>query len=169
MTIINRRIAVAALAGMLALGTTTLTACGSAIENAVEEAAGNAVGGDVNIDDGNVSVTDSEGNEMSIGEDVSIPDNWPSEIPVFDNGKLVTVVIGSGGSSVNAMWTTDATPEEAAAAYGSALESAGFTKGDVSAAAGMASGDYTGNGYKVTVVTLSADGASSLMVNAEKE
>jgi hypothetical protein len=165
---VARTVSLSLLAGVLAVGATTLTACGSAVENAVEEAAGNALGGDVSIDDGNLSVTDEEGNEMQLGENVSVPDNWPAEIPVYDNGKLISVMVAGDGSSVNAVWQTDATVEEAAAAYGSALEASGFTAGDTSAITGMTNATYDGNGYTVTVTTLDAEGTATLMVNAEK-
>lgn len=165
---VARTVSLSLLAGVLAVGASTLTACGSAVENAVEEAAGNALGGDVNVDDGNISVTDEEGNEMQLGENVSVPDNWPSEVPVYDNGKLISVMVAGDGSSVNAVWQTDATTEEAAAAYGAALESSGFTVGDTSAMSGMTNSTYEGNGYTVTVTTLDAEGTATLMVNAEK-
>lgn len=164
----SHRVTAVVLGSILALGTPALVSCGSAVENAVEEAAGNALGGDVSIDDGNMTVTDAEGNEMQIGENIAVPDNWPAEIPVYEDGALISVVIGSGGASINAIWTTTGTPEEAAAAYGSALESAGFSGGDTSAVAGMSSMDYTGNGYTINVTTIAADGSTTLMMNAEK-
>ncbi|MDO8307857.1 MAG: hypothetical protein Q7V58_05815 [Actinomycetota bacterium] len=163
-----RTVSLSLLAGVLAVGAGTLTACGSAVENAVEEAAGNALGGDVSIDEGEIAVTDEEGNEMLMGEDVAVPDNWPSEVPIYDNGRLISVMVAGDGSNVNAVWQTDATTEEAAATYGAALESSGFTVGDTSAVSGMTNATYEGNGYTVTVTTLDAEGTATLMVNAEK-
>jgi hypothetical protein len=169
MTITRHRVATSALAAILALGVPVIAGCGGAIQNAAEEAAGNsAVGGDVNIEDDGISVTDSNGNEIQLGDDVSLPDNWPSAVPAFEGGQLKSVMVAGDGASVNAVWQADGTADEAAKAYGAALEAAGFTPGDMTSTAGMTGGDYTGNGYKVNVVVIAADGTTSVMVNAEK-
>lgn len=165
---VARTVSLSLLVGVLAVGALALTACGNAVENAVENAAGSALGGDVSIDEGNISVTDEQGNAIQMGEDVAVPDNWPAEVPVYDNGRLISVMVAGDGSSVNAVWQTDATTEEAAADYGTALESSGFTVGDTSAISGMTNATYEGNGYTVTVTTLDAEGTATLMVNAEK-
>jgi hypothetical protein len=164
----KRRLMTATLVALLALGTPALTSCGGAAQKAAEEAAGNAIGGNVDINSGGVTVQDSAGNNITIGDDVSLPDNWPKEIPAYEGGKLSSVMVAGDGSSVNTIWTTDATAEEAAKAYGAALESAGFTLGNTTNAEGMSGGDYTGNGYQVNIVAIAADGKTSLMVNAEK-
>src|SRR4030043_200323 len=55
------------------------------VEKAIEDAAakeGEDV--DIDIDEGKVSITDEEGNEISIGG-TDIPDGWPAEIPVDNN------------------------------------------------------------------------------------
>ena len=165
----NRTRAVsAALACMLVLGTSALSGCGSAVQGAVEEAAGKAIGGNVDINSDGLSVTDASGNAVQSGDDVSVPDNWPAEVPIYDGGKLKSVMVAGDGASVNAVWQADGTADEAAKAYGAALEAAGFTPGDMTSTAGMTGGDYTGNGYKVNVVVIAADGTTSVMVNAEK-
>jgi hypothetical protein len=168
MTRTNGRLATAALAAMLVLGAPVLSACGGAAQQAAEEAAGNAIGGNVDIGSAGVTVQDSAGNNITIGEDVTLPDNWPSEIPVYDGGKLSSVMIAGDGASLNAVWLTDASVADAAKAYGAALTAAGFTSDTTSSAGGMSGGDYSGNGYKVTVVSIGADSQTSLMINASK-
>lgn len=162
------RAASAALACMLVLGTSALSGCDSAVQGAVEEAAGKAIGGNVDINSDGLSVTDASGNAVQIGDDVSVPDNWPAEVPIYDGGKLKSVMVAGDGASVNAVWQTDATAEEAAKAYGDALLAAGYTAGSTIDAAGAMGGDYTGNGYKVNVVASGAAGDTTLLVNAEK-
>jgi hypothetical protein len=164
---VRSRFAIAALVAGLALGAVTLTACGSA-QDAIENAAGDAIGGDVNLEEGELSVTDSEGNSIQLGENVSLPDNWPAEVPAYDGGSLMTVVVSGDGATVNAVWLSDASPEDAMAAYSAILESAGYTKGDVTAAAGMSTSTFTGNGYTVTVLTMSSDSGSTVTIEASK-
>jgi hypothetical protein len=63
---------------------------------------------------------------------------------------------------------TDASPEEAAAAYGAALEDAGYTAETNSNLNGMFVSEYTGNGYTVGFNSIAADGQTTLMVTASK-
>ncbi len=164
----TRRLTTAALVALLVIGVPVLTSCGGAAQQAAEEAAGNAIGGDVDINEDGVTVQDSAGNNITIGEDVALPDNWPAELPAYDGGKLASVMVAGDGSSINAIWMTDEDAATAAAAYGATLEAAGFTSGTATNAEGMSGGDYTGNGYTVNVVALKGDGQTSLMINAEK-
>lgn len=164
------RIRSRAVAGVITAAlvlTPTLAACGGVAEEAAEQAAEQALGGDVELTDEGVTMTDDQGNEVAIGEDVAVPDNWPAEVPLFEGGTLQMVTVtGDGGAS--AMWMTDATPEEAAAAYGAALESAGYTSESNSNLGGMLVSEYKGNGYTVSMQSIDADGSTTLMVTAAK-
>jgi hypothetical protein len=168
MTITHRRAVSAVLAGLLVLGIPVLTACGSAIQAGVEKAAGDAIGGNVDINDNGLSVTDSNGNQVQIGEDVTMPDNWPAEVPQFSGGKLASVMVAGDGASVNAMWTTDASVADAAKAYDEALIGAGFTQDQTTSAADAVSNSYSGNGYTITLIVGGSDGQTTVLVNAEK-
>jgi hypothetical protein len=167
MTGIRTRASVGLLAASLVVGAPLLTACGGAAQSIAEKAAGQAIGGDVNVDDNGVTVTDKDGNQMAIGEDVTLPDNWPAGVPVLDGGTLSMVTVGADGSA-NAMWTTDATAEEASTAYGEALTSGGYTASSSSPSnmGGMYLGEYTGNGFTVSVQSVEADGKTTLLVSA---
>lgn len=152
----------------IALAVPALAGCGSAVQGAVEKAAGQAIGGNVDINSNGLSVTDSNGNQVQIGSDVTMPDNWPSVVPQFDGGKLTSVMVAGDGASVNAMWSTDASAADAAKAYGDALTGAGFKQDQTTNAGGVESSQYSGNGYTVNVVVSSAGDGTTVLVNAEK-
>jgi hypothetical protein len=162
------RTATVLLAGLVMVGAPVLAGCGQIAEQAAEKAAEQAIGGDVDVNDQGVTVTDDEGNQVAVGEDVALPDNWPAEVPVFDGGTLSMVTVQADGSA-NAIWMTDAPPEEAAASYTAALEAAGYTSDSNSSMGAMFISEYTGNGYKVSTNTLAADGQTTVMVNATKD
>jgi len=162
----KRHIASGALA--IALAVPALAGCSSAVQGAVEKAAGQAIGGNVDINSNGLSVTDSNGNQVQIGSDVTMPDNWPAAVPKFDGGKLTSVMVAGDGASVNAMWSTDASAADAAKAYGDALTSAGFTQDQTTNAGGVESSQYSGNGYTVNMVVSSAGDGTTVLVNAEK-
>lgn len=164
----TRRIAPALMAAALILGAPLLTACGQAAESIVENAAEAAGAGDVDIEDGQVTVENSEGT-MVIGEDVELPDTWPSEVPVPDGATLMSVVTQADSGGATGMWTIDGDPADVGAAYDAQLTSAGFTKGSDMGAAGIVGGEYTGNGLKVSVLALGAEGKTSITVNAEPD
>ncbi len=166
----RRRIAVAVMSVALLLGAPILTACGNAVEGALENAAGDAIGGDVDISDDSLSVTSSDGTQMQIGENISIPDTWPGDVPLYEGGKLQTVTVSGDASQASAMWQTDQAAEDAVAAYSSQIVGAGFTAGQVNNMGGVNTADFTGSGYSVTIMAIAVDGgATTLTVVAEKE
>src|SRR4030042_3491900 len=55
-----------------------------AIENAAQKEGENV---DVNLDEGEINITDEEGNEFSIGS-ANIPEGWPASVPVNENIKI---------------------------------------------------------------------------------
>jgi len=156
------------MAGALLITAPVLAGCGQIAENAVEQAAEQAVGGNVDITEDGLTVQDDEGNNVTIGEDVPIPDNWPAEIPVLEGGALVSVMVAGDGTSVNAMWTTPATAEETMAAYGAALASAGYTVDSNTNTSGMVNGEFSGNGYTVSTTAVTADGSTTVIMTATK-
>jgi hypothetical protein len=167
MSRIRSRAATAALVAAIAI-IPTVAGCGQAAEQVAEQAAEQAIGGDVQLDDGNVTVTDDEGNEVAIGEDVSLPDTWPAEVPVYEDGTLAMVSTQADGAAF-ATWMTDATPEEAATSYDAALTAAGFTLETDSNMGGMVVREYVGNGYTVGVSVIESDSQASVMVTATKD
>jgi len=163
-TLRSRAIAAVAVAALAF--SPALAACGQAAEEVAEQAAEQAIGGDVEVNDEGVTMTDDEGNEVAIGQDVAVPDNWPAEVPLYEGGTLQMVSVQADGAAT-AMWLAEGTPADAAAAYGSALEDAGFTADSEANIGGMIVNSYTGNGFTVSMQVLEADGQTSLMVIAE--
>jgi ABC-type Fe3+-hydroxamate transport system substrate-binding protein len=166
------RTAVIVLSATLALTTPALAACGGMAEQAAEKAAEAAVGGnvDVDTDNGNVTITDESGKAITVGENVELPADWPSEVPANDSGSLNAAAVEPDGTS-SALWTIDGgTAADAVAAYGKTLESAGFTlkpsEGAMPSLDMLASADYEGNGYTVNVSGMSGDGKVILTVTA---
>ena len=67
---------------VLALGGCTQNIAAKIAEKAIEDAAaksGESV--DVNLDEGQVNITDEEGNEVSLGG-TTVPEGWPDAVPV---------------------------------------------------------------------------------------
>jgi hypothetical protein len=168
LTYMRTRIPASLLAAVLLAGAPLLAACGGVAQQAAEQAAEKAVGGNVDITDDGIKVQASGGNEIQIGADVAVPDNWPKEIPVPDGAKLTSVMVAGDGSSVNAMWSTEGTAADVASAYDAALTGAGFTQDNTATVAGTVANDYSGNGYTVNVVVTDAGGTTSLLLNATK-
>lgn len=167
----SSRTAVVLLSATLALSAPALAACGGMAEQAAEQAAEAAVGGDVDISDGNVTITDESGKAVTVGENVDLPDGWPAEVPGYDSGSLNAAAIEPDGTA-SALWTVDQTPREAVDAYGAILEAAGFTlvpsEGTMPSMDMLASADYEGNGYTVNISGLGAEGQTVVTVTATK-
>ena len=164
----RRRLTIALLSATLLAGVPALAACGDVAESAIENAAGAGIDGDVDIDDGNLTVTQSDGTQVQIGENLSVPENWPAEVPTYDGGKLMTVTVDGDGSRANAMWQTDTPVADVMAAYSAALAAAGYTVGTNSDMGELRTADFTGNGYAVTIMAITVDGATTMTVVAEK-
>lgn len=163
MTTIRTR-TVAGVATALLLLSPALAGCGQVAEKAAETAMENALSGaDVNIEDnGNVTITDDQGNQMAAGENVALPDNWPSEVPPFEGGTLTVVTVAPDG--VWASWTSDTSPQEAADAYGATLEGAGYTLDTESKVDQAVFRSYKGNGYLINVSTADDSGGTVVLV-----
>ena len=115
-----RPIIITAAGAALALGgVSSLAGCGSTVESVVEDQT------DVEIDanDEGVEITDGEGNSFQAGEDVEVPDAWPSDAPLYD-GQLISAVAAGGGVSM--VWMSSSSTEDTFNEYSAQLESAGF-------------------------------------------
>ena len=63
MIVTRRRITATVVSIALVAGAPLLAGCGNAAESAIENAAGDAIGGDVDLDDGTLTVTSSDGTQ----------------------------------------------------------------------------------------------------------
>lgn len=151
----------AGLAAMALVLTPALAGCGQTAENVAEQLAENAVGGDVDIEDNSVTMTDEEGNQVVIGEGVELPANWP--LPVPDSGVLAMATVQSDGTAY-AMWQVEGTESDAADSYGDLLVSAGYSLERDSNLDGAIMRDYTGMASFVSVVASESDGQTTISV-----
>ena len=165
-TVRHTRILAALGAGLLALATTA--ACGGTNEQAaqtmVEGAVEGAIGGDVDISDDSMTVTDAEGNELAVGSDITIPDGWPADVPLFD-GTLSVASVQADGTAY-AMWTTDLDAASAADTYGESLTTAGYSLTQEATVGAMIMREYSSPTRTVSVVSGQVDGATSLTVTS---
>ncbi|MBU6243652.1 MAG: hypothetical protein KGP12_00405 [Actinomycetales bacterium] len=148
----------------------SLAGCGQIAESATEKLMEQAAGGSVNVDiqgDG-VTVEGSEG-AMSIGGSVDLPDNWPAEVPTYGDGTLVMVSVDKGSGSATAMWNTDQSVEDAAAAVKSMVEAAGYSVESESNMADVSMFGATGNGYRLDVSVGGQEGSTAVTLVATKQ
>lgn len=85
---------------VLALGGCTQNIAAKIAEKAIEDAAaksGESV--DVNLDEGQVNITDEEGNEVSLGG-TTVPEGWPDVVPV---NKDITIQFSGSQKTDNKM------------------------------------------------------------------
>lgn len=161
------RLVALAAAGLLALA--GIAACGNVAEdvaqNAAEQVAEDVMGGDVDISDNSMTVTDAEGNEMSVGEGISIPDTWPGDVPLYDGGELAMVTVQADGTAY-AMWTISEAPVDAMDTYSSALEAAGYALEQEADLGGTLMREFRSSTKTVSVVAGEGDGMTTLNVTA---
>lgn len=145
-----------------------VTACGSTAEDTaqsvVEQAVEGATGGDVEVSDDSMTVTDDSGNEFAVGEDITMPTNWPMDVPQY-GGTLSMASVQTDGTAY-AMWMTDASPAQAADDYGDLLTSEGFTLDQDSNMGGTVVREYQSATMAVSVVAGEADGTTTISVTA---
>jgi hypothetical protein len=165
--LIARRSSVALAAGVLAAGM-LLTGCGQMAESATEQLLEQAGGGSVNIDlEGENLTVEGEDGAMSMGGDLSLPDNWPSEVPTFSDGSMVFVTVDTAAGSASAMWNTELS--DATGSIKGAVEGAGYAIESESQLEGLQAFSATGNGYRLDI-TVAGDGtATSVSLAATKQ
>lgn len=104
-------------------------------ERAIERAIEGASGGDVDIDidrDGSMSVTGENGEEFNAkaGDNVSLPDNWPSSVSIPSSARLNYAGSMNAGDAesvgLSAVYTTKESTTEVAKYFKSTLETAGW-------------------------------------------
>ncbi len=147
-----------------------LSACGNVAENVAQNAAEQVAedvmgGGDVEIEDDSMTVTDAEGNEMAVGEGISIPETWPSDVPLYEGGELAMVTVQADGTAY-AMWTLSEAPAEAMDSYSSDLEGAGYSLEQDADLGGTLMREFRSSTRTVSVVAGEGEGMTTLNVTA---
>jgi len=110
-----------------------------------------------------MSQSTAKASQMAVGEGVAVPDNWPSNVPLFD-GTLVMVSSNADGTAT-ASWTTEGDPTAVADAYGAQLESAGYSMQSDSNFDDSIIREYT-SADLVIIVDVVEDGVTSLTMTA---
>lgn len=95
------------------------------------------------------------------GANPGLPPEWPSAIPGYPDGRLLSAVTSEDGRNVNGAWVADTTPQEAWAAMDARLRAAGFVTSAEAGGEDMLVEDanqrsdyYTRDGFEVNLVVL---------------
>jgi|DEB0MinimDraft_12_1074336.scaffolds.fasta_scaffold01636_3 hypothetical protein len=161
-----RQRSIAAAAALTIIFIPALVACSDSAELAAEQIAENAIGGDVDIEEGNVRITDEQGNEIVAGTDVALPANWP--LPIPDSGSLVMATVQTDGTAYG-MWVMDGSAKEVADDYGQLMISAGYALNQETNLDGAIMRDYSAMGMFVSVVVGETDGETTIAVTGLPE
>jgi hypothetical protein len=113
--------------------------------------------------------TDDAGNTMQFGPGTTLPDSWPSVLPVAE-GELLSVSVGQDGGALATWIIPDDQAQQILDAYLASLVDGGFSQPTLSGMSvpdeGVFSYDTSGNGFDVTVSAVIADVDSELTVIA---
>jgi hypothetical protein len=113
--------------------------------------------------------TDDAGNTMQFGPGTTLPDSWPSVLPVAE-GELLSVSVGTDGGALATWIVPDDRAQQILDAYLASLVTGGFSQPTLSGMSvpdeGVFSYDTSGNGFDVTVSAVIADVDSELTVIA---
>jgi hypothetical protein len=97
----NRTVLTAALIICLAGVALSATGCQLIAQKATEGAIEGATGGAVKVDGDSVTIKGKDGSEATVSDDTKIPADFPSEVPMRDDGSVKAVVTNktsSGGT-----------------------------------------------------------------------
>lgn len=110
------------------------------------------------------SYTDTSTNsQMNVGENVSLPPGFPTDVPQYPNGKLTSALnTGSGSTGSQLTFTTADSASTVAAWYNTTLTAAGWTSDSNYNASGMSIASYQKAGATISVtVSDGSDGSET--------
>jgi hypothetical protein len=148
----------AAAAATLAFG---IAGCGNAAEELTERAIEEGTGGDVEIGDDGVTITDEEGNEVAIGDAAEVPETWPDDVPV-PTGSIVSS--STAGGTTTLLVTVDEEPQPTFDALTNALSGDGWTEQSLTDLGGEYGGVYEKDG-RTAILNVYSDGSSGSSVS----
>jgi hypothetical protein len=143
------------------------------VENVIENQVKKESGKDVNVDleNGGMTVTDAEGNKsFTMGENVKIPSDFPSDIPIYTPSTPKSVMQSAEEGSVFLMLQTDAPSDVVQEWYKTEAAKKGWKK---TASLEMGEGNYVlsfeqnGAKFSVTIAT-SEDGKTAITLTRSK-
>lgn len=150
---------------LLALPAFVVAGCGGddeAAEKIAEKVIENESGGDVDIEDGEVSVTDEEGNKSTMSSGEELPEDFPKEIPLPDGAKITSgTKVSTGGDDTFAITAeVDDSPKDVLAFYKEEL--AGFkNEMEISTDSGS-SAQYVNDDWNILLGVSEEDGTNML-------
>ncbi len=142
---------------------------GRIAEEATEATINSRLGGsgNVEIDEGTVRFEDEEsGTTTAWGEDVDVPEDFPSDVPIYENGSVVGVTVTREGDSQGA-WISFATSDSATVAidwYETRLVAAGWTQQASYSVQGTQMRSYAKDDATITVSVGSDESSESQTV-----
>lgn len=158
--------------GLAAFLVLAFAGCGkSSSEHAAEKAVESAMAAqgqkaDVSIQSDSMKITTQEGS-MSFGEGTKIPDDWPSDVPVYKGMKLVTAFSSPEGGALQGTTSDSAAKVESfykeQAAKNGWTEDASFRQGD------MVSLIYKKEKRVLSMIATSADSETSIAISLSNE
>ena len=99
----------------------------TAVERQIESDTGGSA--DVNVQGDSIAYTDKEtGGKVSVGTDISLPANFPSDFPVYDGDLSIISAANVPGEGVSLMFTSQDSLSEIASWYEGTLTKDGWTK-----------------------------------------
>jgi hypothetical protein len=156
---------IALLLLILALPAVALAGCGDdkAAEKIAEKAIEADSGGDVDIKDGEVSVTDDEGNKSTMTSSDELPDGFPKEVPLPDGAKIQSgtkVSTGDDGDTFVVTAAVDDASKDVLAFYKDELD--GFKTDMEIATDSGTSAQFTNEDWNVLMGVSEEDGRNML-------
>ncbi len=151
----------------------------------MEKAIESQTGGKVNIDTGKGTASiDTKDGSFSAGENVKIPENFPKDIFIFSDAKVVFAISGSAAEkSYSISYLTSTTPEEAMIKYKEEMAKSGwqkenetdmgtqgkilnFKKGQVSVMVTMGASEDEANKDKTQIAVITSEDTSANNVSS---
>jgi hypothetical protein len=157
-------LALAVVAALLAV-----TGCGALVEQAVKGGVENATGVKVDQGGNSVTVTGQDGSSMTSSSDGKLPEGFPSDMPLYTPGKIVTSAVSTENSAKSFVVTIDS-PDAVAdifAWYKAQLPEKGWTVQNTteSDTGALFMGEKGAQAFTVMVATSSAEGATTISIS----
>lgn len=129
------------------------------VENMIEKSSGGAVS--VNGEDGQYTFKDNKtGASWSVGADVKIPENFPTDVPRYDGATVVSVMTGNqeNGNGSTIVMQSDASVATVLRWYTDRMKADGFTEASSVTAGPMEIRSYEKGKVKI-MLSISSEGA----------
>jgi hypothetical protein len=138
-----------------------------ATEYAVEKAVEQQTDGNVDLDlnDGQISYTDNEGNKVQYGQNIALPSDFPKAVPVYKGSTILTTATTPEGSYLSLQSADSAA--DVLAWYETELK--GWTKEESFDMQGLSARTFTNPGMKVVVTVASQDGQTMINVQYSEQ